>query len=157
MKEVGLGRVMPTWKGKRGCMVTVGGDKGKEDKMWQDTRRALTAVEKKIILGRVIEVAIVVAMSTHLYSFGGEVYLQSSGGPIGMRSTAGLAAVVMKMWDKSWIKLLKREGVIFDLLVRYVDDCRMMMASLNEGWTWGEKGFEFSWEKRKEHLNTFQK
>ena len=81
-------------------------------------------LEKKRIIGRVVETAVIVAMSTHLYSFGGDVYIQSSGGPIGMRSTASLAAVVMKKWDMRWKELMAREGIILDLMLRYVDDCR---------------------------------
>ena len=47
-----------------------------------------------------MEAATIMAMSIHLYTFGGQTYIQSSGGPIGMRSTASLAAVVMKVWDE---------------------------------------------------------
>ena len=114
----------------------------------------MTNVEKKIIIGRVIEAAIIMAMSTHLYTFGGETYMQAAGGPIGMRSTACLAAVVMKVWDESWKKLMRREGVIIDLMLRYVDDCRAFMPSLNEGWFWNGRGFEFSWDKREEQLRS---
>ena len=77
--------------------------------MWQDTRRSLTNSEKKTIVGRVVETAVIVAMATHLYSFGGETYIQSSGGLIGMRSTASLAAVVMKKWDMRWKTLMVKE------------------------------------------------
>ena len=83
-------------------------------------------------------------MSTHVYSFGPDLYLQCTGGPIGMRFTASLANVVMKQWDKMWVKLLNREGVKFDLFVRYVDDCRLFMQSLNPGWRWSGHKFEYS-------------
>ena len=60
-----------------------------------------------------------------------------------MRFTASLANVVMKQWDKSWVKLLERENVDFDLFIRYVDDCRLCMRSLNVGWTWTGERFEY--------------
>ena len=61
-----------------------------------------------------------------------------------MRFTASLANVVMKHWDKSWVTLLKREGVCFDLFIRYVDDCRLFLPSLNLGWIWSNGGFVYS-------------
>ena len=43
---------------------------------------------KKIVVARVIELATLVAMNTHVYSFCGQLYVHSKGWPIGMRSTA---------------------------------------------------------------------
>ena len=65
-----------------------------------------------------------------------------------MRFTASLANVVMKHWDKMWVKLLRREGVLFDLFIRYVDDCRLFMPSLNPGWIWSGTEFRYSKDQR---------
>ena len=61
-----------------------------------------------------------------------------------MRFTASLANVVMKEWDKAWMKLLKREKIDVDLFLRYVDDCRLFVKSLNPGWRWSGTKFEYS-------------
>ena len=72
-----------------------------------------------------------------------------------MRSTASLAAVVMKIWNEAWKKMMKNEELILDLMLRYVDDCRVFLPSLNEGWYWKDDGgFAFSWKKRKEDLES---
>ena len=152
MAQIGLGRIMPKWAGKRSDLVSVGGDLSKSDGGWYDTRREISEYEKKIIISRVVEIAVLVSMGTHVYSFGNKLYLQASGGPIGMRATASLANVVMKQWDCALDELLRNEGLVLDLLVRYVDDIRIALASLNEGWRWHNNSFCFRWEWRDEDL-----
>ena len=84
-----------------------------------------------------------------MYEFGGKYFLQVDGGPIGLRSTACLAALIMKVWDVCWLNLLKREHIDILDFYRYVDDCRNYLLPLNEGWFWSSenKRFEFSKER----------
>ena len=115
-----------------------------EDNKWSKMTRSLTKEEERKIISRVVETAVVICMNTHVYQFGPDLFLQQSGGPIGMRFTAALASVVMKMWDSCWIKLMKREGLMWDLYARYVDDCRLFIPSINKGWFWDGSGFKYS-------------
>ena len=46
---------------------------------------------------------------------------------MGMGSTASLANAVMKQWDCAWIELANIEGLVVDMFVRYVDDCRILL------------------------------
>ena len=124
VKECGLGALAPRWLGTRPDLLSVGGDSIGEDAKWTRVKREMSEEEKRIIISRVIETAVVVCMNTHIYRFGNNLYLQQSGGPIGMRFTAALANIVMKMWDLTWIKLMKREKMEWNLYLRYVDDCR---------------------------------
>ena len=149
---IGLKRLNPKWRGKRESLISVGGEKSREDDMWRDSQREPTESEKKKIVAHVLEIAVLVAMSNHLYNFGGNTYIQASGGPIGMRATASLANVIMKLWDLAWQQIMNEEGIIMDLVMRYVDDCRVFMACLNEGWFWEDGTFKFSWDKRREDL-----
>ena len=89
-------------------------------------------------MARTVEVAILVTMGTHVYSFEDKVFIQRSGGPIGMRSTASLANLVMKCYDQAWLKLCDREHLISDSYSRYVDNCRIVLPSMREGWRWIE-------------------
>ena len=152
MVENGLKHLIPVWKGKKGWLLKVGGEKAKDDGLWKNTNKQLTEKDKKKILSHVVEIGVIVAMSTHLYTFGGETFIQSSGGPIGMRSTASLASVIMKGWDVAWRKLMDREDIIMDMVVRYVDDCRVFLPALNEGWYWDGGSFQFDWERRRKDL-----
>ena len=147
VEEIGLKKIAPKWLGSRQDLLTVGGDSIDEKKKWSPIKRDLTAGEKKQVLARVVETAVLVCMCTHVYSFNGHLYIQCKGGPIGMRFTASLASVVMKFWDLKWLDLLKRECVVFDLYLRYVDDCRLFLPVFNKGWTWNNDRMCYSVEQ----------
>ena len=60
-------------------------------------RVRLTAREKRMIIARVMKIAVLVLLRTHVYEFGGKFFLQKKGGPIGLRSTCAIARIVM-LW-----------------------------------------------------------
>ena len=64
----------------------------------------LTEEERRGILAGVMEVMVELLFSTHLYSFGGNTYLQKDGGPIGLRGTCAVARVLMCEWDMAWLR-----------------------------------------------------
>ena len=76
-----------------------GGKKSCDAKSWRNSCLDLFSIEKKRIVAAVIEIAVTVIMSTHVYKFMGKYFLQKQGGPIGLRSTACLANLIMKLWD----------------------------------------------------------
>ena len=90
-----------------------------------------------------MECMVNVVMGRHVYSFGGKYFLQREGGPIGLRSTATLASMTMKLWDIAWLSLLKRECIKVFLYFRYVDDAREFLPPLLEGWRWADGRFRF--------------
>ena len=147
LEEIGLGKVAPRWLGSRQDLLTVGGESMEEPEKWSKLKRELTSGEKKQVLARVVEAAVLICMSTHVYSFNGNLYIQCKGGPIGMRFTASLASVIMKFWDLKWIELLKRENVVYDLYLRYVDDCRLFLPVFNKGWLWKDNRLMYSAEQ----------
>ena len=144
LKSVGLERLAPKWKGDRSDLVAVGGKKSKSEDGWRDTHRDLHDQDKKKIVALTVEIAVNVIMCSHIYHFCGKYYLQINGGPIGLVSTATLAALVMKLWDKAWVDLLDREGLILLLYFRYVDDSRTFLSPLAEGWRWHQGSFHYS-------------
>ena len=60
-------------------------------------------LDKEMILMTMIEVLVNVVMASHVYKFRRKSYLQCDGGPIGLRSTVCLAALIMKIWDSAWM------------------------------------------------------
>ena len=89
----------------------------------------------------VVEILVNVVMGSHVYTFNGEFFLQVDGGPIGLRSTACLASLIMKNLDLVWIQLAKREGIELHLYYRYVDDVRKCLHALVEGFRWNGERF----------------
>jgi hypothetical protein len=61
-------------------------------------------------------------MNTHVYSFDGEMYLQTAGGPIGLRSMCAVARITMSTWDARWKNLLNQNNVKVMAAGRYMDD-----------------------------------
>ena len=87
--------------------------------------------------------AILTCMSHHVYTFGGKLYLQQSGGPIGLRFTACLASAIMKIWDEAWLDLLEKNKMTPIIYKRYVDDSRNLTFPIAEGWRWNGEKFSF--------------
>ena len=110
VEEIGLKRISPRWLGTRQDLLTVGGESIGDDKKWSKMCRVVTEEERKKVISRGIETAVLVCMNTHIYSFGSDLYLQQSGGPIGMRFTAALANIIMKYWDLKWLELIRKKG-----------------------------------------------
>ena len=61
MEGIGLKRLSPKWRGKRESMITVGGEKSREEEMWRDSLREPTEAEKRKIVAYVVEIAVLVA------------------------------------------------------------------------------------------------
>ena len=153
LNEYGLGRFSPRWKGGRPDLLTIGGEAFDDvEKKWVDSERQLPDIIKKTIIARVVEAAVLICMGTHMYTFNEKVFLQCEGGPIGMRFTASLANLIMKKWDQKWTELLDREGVMYALYARYVDDCRVILPALNKGWKWSGDCFEFTKISKEEEV-----
>ena len=119
IRKQGLSRLMPTWLGDREDLLAVGGSKSKEESNWSDTSREIHDFEKRKIIAAVVEVAVNVVQTTHIYKFCGKYFIQLEGGPIGLSSTASLASLVMKLWDVAWLALMKRENI--DILLFFRD------------------------------------
>ena len=77
-------------------MVTVGGKNSKDMDTLQDTSRDIFESDKRRIVGLVVETLVNLIMSTHLLA---RFVIQSDWGPIGLRSTACLAYLIMKILD----------------------------------------------------------
>ena len=76
IREIGLHHIAPKWIGKRQDLLTIGGDSLNEDSKWTKLKRELTEAEKRKVLSRVVETAVLVCMSSHVYSFDGDLYIQ---------------------------------------------------------------------------------
>ena len=84
----------------------------------------------------------------HFYKFGGVMYHQSKGGPIGLRGTCAVARLVMQMFDDKWGKILDSLGLTRWLSFRYVDDSRTLLPPIKAGWRWedGRLAYTRRWD-----------
>ena len=113
-----LRRVLPTKRDKRGTRPGVKGagprgkDKGdKEQWIFRDV--VLKDWEKQQIVAEVVSLATKSSMfRNHYYKFGGKMYHQAQGGPIGLHGTCAIARMVMQLFDIKWGDKLKRLGIV---------------------------------------------
>ena len=61
-------------------------------------------------------------MRNHVYTFANVTRRQSSGGPIGLDLTGGIAQVFMIWWDREFKKRLTELRIELIMIKRYVDD-----------------------------------
>ena len=134
-----LRRVIPYRRGKTGTRpgITGSGPMGPtrgDTEQWVFRRVTLTENEKRMIIALVIRISVKVMFRSHIYTFGGKLYLQKNGGPIGLRGTCAIARVAMSDWDKRWLRRLEEWRIILEEDSRYMDDIRVFMYPLRPGW-----------------------
>ena len=78
----------------------MGPNKENNDEMWKFTRFQLTPDAKRKLLAKGLELAVKVMYNTHLYTFGGKVYHQQSGAPIGERGSVGTCRIILNFGGK---------------------------------------------------------
>ena len=154
IKLSGLRRVLPVRRFKPGTKpgVTGQGPMGPEandEEQWIFPRVELTELEKKKLFATALKIGVKTAFRTHLYQFGGRIYHQTSGGPIGLRLAGAAARIVMGEWDSILLKRLVENGMDIEMAMRYVDDIRIVTKVLKKGWKWQDNSFQYrdAWKK----------
>ena len=150
-----LRRVLPRRRSNKGTRPGVRGTgpsgptRGDQEQWRWRPNLKLREAEKKEIIARVIQIAVEVMFRTHVYTFGGNTYRQTSGGPIGLRSTCAVARLVMKVWDDKWLARLSELRVRIEEAIRYMDDGRTALFRFKHGWRWCMGSIKFCkrWEE----------
>ena len=76
-------------------------DEDIEESNWEWTNLPLNKENIKTLLGRALEIAVKFFFTNFAYTFGGELFLQIFGGPIGAR-------IEMQQWREDHSKSLKK-------------------------------------------------
>ena len=104
-----------------------------------------------------LEIAVRFFFDHFTYNFGGEIYRQAHGGPIGARLTMCVARLVLQQWIDDFKDLLREAGIKEMLAKIYVDDNRTVMEKLRDGVRFSveEKKFKFNedWIEEDSKLN----
>ena len=135
MSKCGLGRVIPTRRSKTNARSLLS-PTNRDQNEWITKPHEYTQDVKKRMMGRMLQILTIVLMSSSCYSFGGKIYRQKEGAGIGERGSACIARTVMSLWDKIWAAAQSRAGLVSPLFIRYVDDIRIYMHPINQGWKW---------------------
>ena len=109
-----------------------------DTEQWVFPDIVLTEEEKVWILAAVTGMMVEILFDSHLYTFGGRIYKQAGGGPIGLRGTCAVARLIMNVWDTMWEGTMRSLKFEAELYVRYMDDGRIMAHPVRKGWRWEE-------------------
>ena len=137
LRDVGLLQFCPRRKTNRGRPPTITGcaldeDKTKRFKPWlppseepDDAVRRMFTEAMKVVLSFIME--------NHLYTFDGQIKLQSKGGPIGLQLTGVLAQLFMVWWDRQFKIKMDENGLRLRMYKRYVDDINVIVNAPRSG------------------------
>ena len=113
----------------------------------------LTEVEKREVVARCVEIGMRMIFENFCYKFGGETLRQDGGGPIGARVTMAAARLVMQAWSEEYLTILRRSGLVVDILTGYLDD---VSTCLNLGMRYDKEQKMFPYNKETE-MEDFEK
>ena len=127
------------------------GPHSNDEKLWHFPEGVeLSDHEKRKVVAEVVAIGVRTMFATHVYNFGGRVFHQKVGGPIGLQSTGAIARVVMAMTDRRVKSKLIKDGIDTKLDARYVDDGRTLMHPIKAGWSWSKEESRMMWSKEQE-------
>ena len=120
--------------------------------MGKGSRKKLNKQEKGMVIEKMMEIIVRTTFNTHVYRWGGKIYRQKKGGPIGLRASGTVANVTMEVWIKSLEKKLSDAGCEIFLLRKYVDDVIIIMRNMQVGARWRESKIIITEETAEEDL-----
>ena len=106
-------------------------------------------INKRIIkklMGAALEVAVRFFFCNFTYTFGGKLFKQMCGGPIGARLTMCVARLVLQQWRDDYSRVIKKANIEELLSKIYVDDNRNVVKKLKPGLRFDETKREFRYE-----------
>ena len=89
--------------------------------------------QKKKMIGIAVAIGVRVCMENHVYRVGDRIFLQKSGGPIGLELTGAVSRAFMRRWDKLYMERAHQAGMKLKLYERYVDDSNQIAVTPPKG------------------------
>ena len=100
-------KILPTRKSNMGRSPSIGTDKVETKFNWHNAIECLNREMMAELMGLAMELAVVFFFENFTYTFGGNVYRQARGGPIGARLTMAVARIVMQDWKESYDEIIR--------------------------------------------------
>ena len=86
-----------------------------------------TELEIRRMTALSLEIGIQTSFSLHTFTFGGKLYQQLRGGPIGARLTMAVARIVIELWRRLVRERLDKAGLEVYIEGGYVDDMQHLL------------------------------
>ena len=137
MEKAGLGSCIPNRrKGDKSQARSLSANLNRNMDMWDFQNVQYTEKKKVEMIAYMVQISVLVLISSTCYSFGGQIYRQLKGLGIGLRASAALARITMCDWDNLWANRQWKLGLKVQIYFRYIDDLRFYLFPLTRGWRW---------------------
>ena len=100
---------------------------------WEWPNVVIDSQVEKEIIAEALARMVGIFCETQTYTFGGDIYRQLKGLPIGPRLTCALARIVMNKFDSMMTKRLLELQLKIKLFIRYMDDVRKFLRAIKSG------------------------
>ena len=117
------------------------------DSQWVFPEITPSKYEVRCLIALALAIGIRTSFGLAVYTFGGEIFHQVKGGPIGSRLTMVAARLLMIWWDSKVADKLSQAELDNWLKGGYVDDLRFVLGLLNPGWRWSRTQGKFEWSR----------
>ena len=117
-----------------------------------EPKRVPNQVDRKKMVGKMLEIMIIAGMENHVYEFKNVIRKQSDGGPIGLTLTGEVADCYMVDWDKKFLDKLKSVGINLIIYLRFKDDITIVTRSLVRGTKWKDGELTLDLNKMKDDM-----
>ena len=118
-----------------------------ENSNWEWPQIEINKDIMKKLMGAALEIAVRFFFQHFTYTFGGELFKQMFGGPIGARLTMCVSRLVLQQWRDDYAKIIEKAKIEELMSKIYVDDNRNVVRKLKPGMRFDEKKGEFCFEK----------
>ena len=115
------------------------------EKTWTFPKIQPTERQNKVLEAKMAQIGVRTIFTNFMYEFGGEKFIQGSGGPIGARVTMAAARLVMQEWSEAYRKILEDSGAELDAHGGYVDDGRQATSLMLKGSRFVPELKRFAW------------
>ena len=136
--------LLPTRISKMGRKPTFTSYKIENKYRWPQNTDNITPKMLSKLMGLAMEHAVIFFFKNFTYTFGGKLFIQVGGGPIGARITMAVARLVMQDWKEKYNEILHNSDITELLSGLYVDDGRgvQRLLEVGERFVAGEKKFK---------------
>ena len=101
-----------------------------DDGNWVPAKDRPDDQQRKLMLALSVSEGVRTVVGNHTYMVGDQVYLQTTGSPIGLDISSPISRAVMMLFDKLFLEKLREGGMTVSQYKRYVDDINAIIKRL---------------------------
>ena len=143
VEDWGFAQWCPVRTKKQGVRPGMTGDSDSDDK-WTEGVIPDNEVDKRKILGKVLEIYVKLIFQSNVYTVKGEVKVQTDGAPIGLDLSGEIGRLETAESDIAIAKLCEANHILLDVDGRYVDDDNNVLSAIPYGYRWSEGRVQFN-------------